>query len=801
MWSSFLHIRTLIKRGGLSVSRPSHTNRMPTDSAAIFLSAVDAAVLNKRSSDKAALVSMIAALVDDCEGVDEIRDISEPFLVDLGLDHHELDTLFASLSVEGHRYTTALAPAEPAEEIVKPLQKSKRYTNKLAKPASPPPPLQEIIVDSPEIIATSIQSRFHADTLETLSNDVDLKKVNISVGESFHLLVDAHLKLFAGVHYGLIGRNGVGKSTLLRVMSDGTLIGFPNNLKVLYVEQLEDVSTDRIVLDVVMDADRKVQSWKQRISELQAAQESHTDTAMAKAVRSLNLANLTLETEAMRKLAIKRSGARGKECRNALVELEARVTAMTEAHKLEISTEEILSAPLVIHSSLEALYSQLQAFDVAASESRARKVLNGLGFSKASQDGPLQLLSGGWKIRVALAQALFMEPDILLLDEPTNHLDLPAILWLQRYLQSLDGVTLLVVSHDRAFLNAIVTEIIELRNQQLTYHAGNYDEFVSNLEDKRKRDRKRQEALDKKREHIEKSIQDGLRHAKKTGDDKKMGMVKSRQRKLEERHGLEVNEKGHRFKLNRDLGGYHLTNRRGIEMDVPDATPNWSIPEPEPLRNKSALVQLERVFFAYSAPPRKFVLNNVTLNIEMGQHIGIVGGNGQGKSTLVKLIVGTLDPSNGTIARHPKVRIAHVSQDLTTSLPLTQTPLQLMRERFPNDPEPTLRAHLGGFGVGGIATRPLSTFSGGQRVRVAVALEVYGGKNLLVLDEPTNHLDMSTIEAMLEALKEHQAAVIVVSHDQYFVERCAHTVYLVDDGTCSLLEGGVKEYVSRIVGK
>ncbi|KAJ3046599.1 hypothetical protein HDU99_009740, partial [Rhizoclosmatium hyalinum] len=238
-----------------------------------------------------------------------------------------------------------------------------------------------------------------------------------------------------------------------------------------------------------------------------------------------------------------------------------------------------------------------------------------------------------------------MEPDILLLDEPTNHLDLPAILWLQKYLKSLDGVTLLIVSHDRSFLNATVTEIIEMRNMKLTYHVGNYDEFVTNQEDKLKRDEKRQDALDKKRAHIEKSIQDGLRHAKKTGDDKKLGMVKSRQKKLDDRFGLEVNAKGHRFKLNRDMEGYFLTSRLGVDIEATEASPNWSIPEPEPLRTNTALVEMETVSFTYSKG-NPLVLQNITLNLQMGDHIAIVGANGEGKSTLVKLLIGQLSPTS-----------------------------------------------------------------------------------------------------------------------------------------------------------
>ncbi|KAJ3070564.1 hypothetical protein HDU98_006458 [Podochytrium sp. JEL0797] len=771
------------------------------------------------------VMAMISMLAHDCDDQGALREATGPFVEELGVEEEELDALFASLAVspvsEGRESAvpedgmrgggskagtvakespkmpssneSSSKPSSSKESSkISPKQRNLRRTRKTAtaEPESSTPQQQLPQQPAFELVATSQQSRFKVDTLETLANDVDLKQVNIVVNNNA-LLQDAHLKLFQGVHYGLIGRNGVGKSTLLTCMSTGSLIGFPLNIKILCVEQLEDVATERVVLDVVMDADRKVARWKQHLAELQHAQESADPHALALAVRATEFQNLRAETDAMFKLAVKRSGARGWDCRLELVVLEAKIEEMKKAHLLPVIESEVLDAPLIVAKFVEELYANLKNFDANAAESKARKVLKGLGFSTAWQDGPLQQLSGGWKMRVSLAQALFMEPDILLLDEPTNHLDLPAILWLQKYIKkNLDNTTLLIVSHDRSFLDATVTEIIEFKKKQLFYYAGNYSEFVTNQEDKLKRDEKRQDALDKKRAHIEQSIQEGLRHAKKTGDDKK----------LDDRFGLEVNAKGHRFKLNRDMEGYFLNRAVGVEMDTSEATPNWSIPDPEPLRTNTALIEMESVSFSYS--PRNggpLVLSNVTLNIQQGQHLAIVGANGQGKSTLINLLIGSLTPTSGLVTQHPKLRIAHVSQDLTVRLPLDKTPLQLMKERNEGVSEQELRAHLGGFGVGAIATRVLRTFSGGQRVRVAVALEVFGGKNLIVLDEPTNHLDMDTIEAMLEAVKETSAAVVVVSHDQYFVERFSDVVYLVEERGVKLLEGGVGEYVKRIL--
>ncbi|KAJ3213268.1 hypothetical protein HDU67_003111 [Dinochytrium kinnereticum] len=778
------------------------------------------------SSISSDVKGFISTLIVDCQTPDDIREEAESFLLDDGMDQKAIHRIFADLKTgktKKMEIPAAKIDAQPlSPERSPPLQavnptsvriraptsekdaskvKNKRAqrtaklkdTTKSKESVVEPAPDQ---ADEPEIVATTQATRFHVDTLETSSNDIDLKDVNITVGD-LPLLSGANLRLFAGVHYGLIGRNGVGKSTLLKCMGYGLLIGFPTNVKVQYVEQLEDAEVSMSVLDIVMDSHRKTQRMKEELEALQTAIESEIPEDAAIALRTLYRKRLEVETEVWRKIAIKRSGARGFNARKKLLECERLTEEMTTQHAIPLTTTEIEEAPVRIAEIIETLHTELRLFNNEAFESKARKVLNGLGFTREMQEGPLSRLSGGWRIRVALAQALFVEPDILLLDEPTNHLDLPAILWLQNYVKSLDTVTLLVVSHDRSFLNNTVSEIIILRHQKLTYHTGNYDEYLENTENQKIRDERRKEALDKKKEHIQKSIQEGLKQAKKSGDDKKLGMVASRQKKLNERFGLEVNAKGHRFKLNRDLMGYHFTSRYEVEIERDDATPNWVLPEPEPLRNKSSLVEVEGITFAYPGSPP--TLSDITFNVQMGEKIGIVGANGSGKTTLVQLLTGYLNPSTGTINRHSSANIAYISQHHTTQLPSDATPYSVMKERYPDATEKELRSFLGGFGVGSIATQRIKGLSGGQRVRVAVALELYGGKHLLILDEPTNHLDMATIEAMLESLSTFSGAVIVVSHDQFFIEKFAKTkVYLVENQKLISLAGGVKEYVKRL---
>ncbi|KAI9366009.1 hypothetical protein DFJ73DRAFT_755706 [Zopfochytrium polystomum] len=585
--------------------------------------------------------------------------------------------------------------------------------------SSPIPPS----LDEPLILATTQQSRFHVDTLETLSNDsfkfsrqIDLKQVNITIGD-LPILVDANLQLFQGVHYGLIGRNGVGKS-----------------------KQLETTDQSTRVIDVVLDADGKAKSYKADVEILQAAQESHDDEDLARAVRKINMKRLISEMEDIREKGIKRSGARGMNARFRLVEIEAAVVELQKKHQLPVSADEALAAPLVANTMLEEMYAHLEMLNSSAAEAKARKLLAGLGFSEAWQN----------------------------------------------------------VSHDRAFLNATTTETVVMKNQKLTYHTGNYDEYLKIKEDKQKRDVRRQGAMDKKKAHIEKSIQEAVKSAKRSGDDKKLSQAVSRQKvtvrlktrersdnqwkKLDDRWGLEVNAKGHKFKLNRDLVGHHLTHRIGIEFEQADASINWRMCRLRILGGPT-------------------ILSHVTLNVQMGEKIAIVGANGEGKTTLANLIAGQLQPKKGHIHHHSSARMAYVAQHHITDVPPDETPLSLLRSQHPDEPEPTLRAHLGGFGIGALATRPISQLSGGQRVRVVVAVAVYGGKHRLLLDEPTHHLDMDTVEAMVESLKQFSGAVLAVSHDQYFLSIFVDRVYVIGEGTCKKLEGGVQEYVRGVLQK
>ncbi|KAG0202297.1 hypothetical protein BGX28_005154 [Mortierella sp. GBA30] len=681
--------------------------------------------------------------------------------------------------------------------------------------------------------AYSQQSRFHEETLETLSKEVDLKQVNINIGEQ-PLLKDTRLWFKSGTMYGLVGRNGTGKSTLLKAIGYGQLIGFPLNLRTLYIEQLpSETPENQTVIETVLKADTERTLLLAESNLLQQAINKFPKQ-LVKSIKKLEWERMKAKLAAQQKLAIRRSGKRGAEAREELLVVEAEEKAAQEA--FEAIPIEGVEPPLDIlnqaHDMLESVYNQLQQIEANSAEARARELLRGLGFTPVNQDLPIKQFSGGWKMRIALAQALFLKPDLLLLDEPTNHLDLPAIIWLQNYLiENLnEDQTVVVVSHDRNFLNTVSQEIIRLRDHKLDYFPGNYDEYEMKMEDKAKMKDRIAAALDKKRKHTQDTINKQRAIMNKTGDDKRGAVIASRQKKLERLQGYNKTESGHRFKQSYVVG-WHLNLGIMVEKEVPEPPVTIPLPMPKELRgNPTTLLSLNNVTYSYPGASSKKsgpVIQNVSLSLHHSSRIALLGPNGCGKSTLMSLLAGDATPTSGTVEKFSSlVRIGYFSQHNVDKLDgySSKSAMQYLMDTFPEEykTQPQARKYLGSFGIAGhIALLPMSTLSGGQKARVALAVCVQGGPQVLLLDEITNHLDMATIQGLIVALKEFSGAVVLVSHDAYFIKAVceedededdedddedelkaqeeAGVVYRVKGGKLIRLEGGVDEYVKTVV--
>ncbi|EPQ32208.1 uncharacterized protein PFL1_00405 [Pseudozyma flocculosa PF-1] len=666
------------------------------------------------------------------------------------------------------------------------------------------------------IHATSQESRFYLDATDTASLEVDLKDVTITLAGR-ELLQNAHLRLKSGVHYGLVGRNGSGKSTLLAAIGERIIPGLPNGLKILLVSQIATArqaaeSEANSVLDVVVRSDLERTRAEAEVQALNAVLEQSTvaEDGVRDAVLRLRLRRATDRLEEARKIAIKRSGARGALARKDLVAAE-REHEEAKAD-VERATEMPLDGSWTEEAAKMLLDAQrlLESVEANTTEARARKILHGLGFSASRIEGPYSALSGGWRSRASLAAALLQPAHILLLDEPVNYLDLPAVLFVQTFIKDVPH-TVVTVSHDREFLDEVTDELIILRQSSLSYHSGNLTEVEREKRKKRKHALRQQEALDRKKEKVQKSIADVAKKAKKSGDDNKMRMVKSRQKKLDDRWGLEVNAKGHRFKLNRDLGGYHLTSRGGVEIETLDSEISFFFPDPDDLRFPGSLVHMEKVSYRYEGAP-KATLRDVNLTIGPGERVALVGPNGHGKTTLLNALTGKLTPTAGKVERHSRVKIAiyaqHTIEDLLSScraalaaagvstaatstvdaaglgkkkgsvavaatIPGTTALSHFLASTDGRVDEAQARAFLGQLGLKGRTadTVLLTGLSGGQLVRLGLAEVMWSAPDLVILDEVTTHLDADTIDALVRALRSYRGAVLLVSHDRYAVKR------------------------------
>ncbi|KAI7539643.1 ABC transporter domain-containing protein, partial [Hortaea werneckii] len=487
------------------------------------------------------------------------------------------------------------------------------------------------------ITVTAQQSRFHTDAEDAPSaaREIVIKDLSVSIGDR-ELLSHADLNLQSGRHYVLVGRNGTGKSTLLKALGTEGIPGVPRSVRILLLGQSDESSEGQnantddsravTVVEHVLRSDKHRERLIEQANRLSAAVEDTEDPiAAVRVYRQLSCERLESDVAEARQIANRRSGARGLKARKELIRLEEGMAeavnrlqgvSLTGGNDEQVESSAVAEENQKAHDLLETTNAALADMDASKAEALARSVLLGLGFSTASIDNPVSELSGGWRTRCNLACALCQSSDLLLLDEPTNFLDLPSIMWLQGYIQNMSRkTTVILVTHDRAFADAVGEELIVLRNQVLERFKGALSEYEVERLRKYKYLSRMKDAQDKQKKHMQSSIDNNVKAAKRSGDDKKLKQATSRKKKLGDRMGMELSAKGTRFKLNRDLVGWHESHRDAIEVPEFDPPPRMEIPpSPPDLRTAGPLLSFEGVTFAYKSSA-KAVLQDVSITI------------------------------------------------------------------------------------------------------------------------------------------------------------------------------------------
>ncbi|KAK6753472.1 hypothetical protein RB195_012828 [Necator americanus] len=539
-------------------------------------------------------------------------------------------------------------------------------------------------------------------------NSMDIKVENFDIGAQGKLLFNkATLSIVYGRRYGLVGPNGMGKTTLLKHIGSRRLKGIPSNIDILYCEQ-------EIAVDSTSAIDTVVKSDKKRLALLEEQE---------KLVKQLEDGD------------------------NNVVE------------------------------RMKEVADELRDMKADAAEPRARRILAGLGFSKEMQEKAVEDFSGGWRMRISLARALFLEPSLLMLDEPTNHLDLNAVIWLDNYLQSWKK-SLLIVSHDQGFLDNVCTDIIHLQDQKLNYYKGNYSLFKKMYEQKMKEHLKAYENQQKQMQALKK----GGKSAKQAEEEMKKNMQN---------------------KQNKQTKGKKGSASMGDEGDAPPPELIQRIKEyqvkfkfPDTDKLAPPILGLHNVTFGYG---NNILFKDLDFGVDMDSRIAIVGANGVGKSTLLKLLTGRIQPTEGELTKHRQVKIGWFDQHANEALNGEQTPIEYLGTKFNIDYQ-LARKNLGSVGLAGHAhTVKIKDLSGGQKSRVALAELALGEPDMLILDEPTNNLDIESIDALATAIEDFGGGVVMVTHDERLVRATECTLWIVEDQGIAEIDGDFDTYKKEVL--
>ena len=456
---------------------------------------------------------------------------------------------------------------------------------------------------------------------------------------------------------------------------------------------------------------------------------------------------------------------------------KARIASVAQEtpHLPDPAIDFVLSGDAAVHAAIQAEANAFAAEDWEAvaeahqrleevngydGTARAGRLLHGLGFPAETHEKPVADFSGGWRVRLNVARALMTPSDLLLLDEPTNHLDLDAVVWLEEWLKRYDG-TLLVISHDREFLDNVTTHILHLHDGKAKLYVGNYTAF-----ERQRAEHLRQQQIAFEKEQVERAhLQSFIDRFKAKAS--KARQAQSRMKRLEKLAGTEA-----------------VRVERGVSIQLPT-----------PLRLPNSLLSLRDVDAGYGADAR--ILANVGFGLEAGDRIGLLGVNGAGKSTLVKTLVGELAPMSGERIAHPDLRIGYFAQHTVESLVMGTSPIDHLKELSPNTATQEFRNFLGGWQFpGDRAFEVIDNFSGGEKARLALALLAWNKPNLLLLDEPTNHLDLEMREALAEALSDFDGAIVMVSHDRHLIGLVSDQYWRVHDGIVEPFDGDLDDYAA-----
>ena len=430
-------------------------------------------------------------------------------------------------------------------------------------------------------------------------------------------------------------------------------------------------------------------------------------------------------------------------------------------------------AALMIESEQEGLdpdrmaevHERLIAIDAYTAPARASRILVGLGFDEDMQGRPLDSFSGGWKMRVALASLLFSQPDLLLLDEPSNHLDLEATLWLENFLKGYPAM-MVVISHERDLLNNVVDHILHLDNGQVTLYSGGYDSF-----ERQRAERAAQLAAAKASQDAQRAkLQDYVARNSARASTAKQAQSRAKA----------------------------LARMQPIAAMAEDPTLSFDFPSPDELKPPLVTLDLASVGYTEGNP----ILQRLNLRIDPDDRIALLGRNGNGKTTLARLLAAQLTPMDGQMSASGKMRVGYFTQYQVEELDGDDTPLEHMTQQMKGASPGAVRAQLGRFGFSGAkATTKVGKLSGGERARLALALITRDAPHMLILDEPPNHLDVDAREALVQALNEYEGTVVLVSHDRHMLELTADRLVLVDNGTATEFSGTIEDYTDFILGK